>query len=129
MSFSIALTAATRYDMLLTGSASAGVGATVWLMAHYVTKGSLALLDKMGEPKGRVPTILVKALQVIIAVGELVKFASLYSAGIGVSVTLATAASSLSLPALPILIVGTSCAAVYALSQTFNNKKVIPVPI
>lgn len=117
MSFAIALTASTSYGMILSGCAGAGVGASVWLLSHYVTKGSTALLEKIGEPEGRISHFFVKALNILNMVGEVVKFASLYGAGIGISVSVATIASTLSLPAFPIVILGSSCAAIYALSQ------------
>ncbi len=118
MSFSIAVTAASKQALFLNGTSMTGVFGAAWLGAHYVTKAANILLTKTREGESRAAQIATKVLKVIATIGEVFKFTSLYLSGIGLSLAFATTLSTIPFAPIAALIVGSSCAAVFSLAQS-----------
>lgn len=125
MSYSIALTATSRLDLILYGSAAGGIGAITWLASHYITKASTHLLHKTGDSNGKLAVAARKVLKAVITTFEFLKLFSLYGAGVGFSASFAATVGCYVIPSIAILILGSTFAGVYALSQTQDRLKTL----
>lgn len=125
MSYSIALTAASKFDLILCGSSIAGLGAGVWLISHYVTQLGHLGLEKLEDSNGSVANVCRKILKVVVGTFEFMKLFALYGAGIGFSAAAAAIVGCYSIPSIAVLILGSTFAGVYALAQTYDRLNVL----